>query len=62
MILKSPQKNTSNITKLALWISYIYGNVKVHICKKYNYLGIDLEYSAPGQVQVYMVNHLKIIL
>ena len=53
--LKIPCKNMWEVTKMALWLSKIYGDIKVQHEKQMEYLGIDLDYAMPGKVKISMV-------
>jgi hypothetical protein len=45
------------------WLKSIYGeDMRVSRGKKHDYLGMDLEYSVPGEVRVTMVDYLKRVI
>ena len=49
--LKVSHKNPWEVTKIAIWLSSIYGEIKVQQGKVLNYLGMTLDYSEPGEVK-----------
>jgi hypothetical protein len=45
------------------WLKSIYGeDMRVSLGKKHDYLGMDLDYSVPGEVKVTMVDYLKRVI
>ena len=60
--LKISHKHPWRVTKMALWLSKIYGDIKVHCGKKTVYLGMDLDCSQQGQVKVSMVPYTITII
>ena len=57
--LKVSYKKTEEIPKLAIHLSKVYGDVKVKRGHVLEYLGMTLDYSVKGQVQVSMVPYIQ---
>jgi hypothetical protein len=58
--LKLSHRDETEVTKLNKWLKSIYGqDMRVSRGKKHDYLGMDLEYTIPGEVEVTMVKYLK---
>jgi hypothetical protein len=48
------------VTKMIVWLKNIYGNdMRVSRGKKHDYLGMDLDFTEPGQVKITMIPYLK---
>ena len=60
--LKFPHKNPWEVTKFAIWLSSIYGEIKVQQGKILNYLGMTLDYTKPGKVQISMIPYIEKML
>ena len=60
--LKLSHADPWEVTKLAEYLSGIYGGLTVHRGKEHVYLGMELGYSTPGSVEVSMVNYLDNVL
>jgi hypothetical protein len=57
--LKLSHADENEVTKTIDWLKSIYGeDMRVSRCKKHGYLGMDLDYSVPGEVKVSMVDYL----
>ena len=50
--LKVSHKKPWKVTKIAIWLLSIYGEIKVQWGKILNYLGMTLDYTKSGKVQI----------
>mmetsp|Transcript_10242 Transcript_10242/g.30240 ORF Transcript_10242/g.30240 Transcript_10242/m.30240 type:complete len:131 (-) Transcript_10242:374-766(-) len=58
--LKLSNEDENEVTKMIKWMKGIYGeDMKVSQGKKHDYLGMELDFSCPGEVKVGMVSYLK---
>ena len=60
--MKISHKNPNEITKLAGYLSRINGNIKVAQGKILEYLGMTLDFSVKGEVQVSMTPHMQNVI
>ena len=60
--LKVSHKKPEEITKLAIYLSKIYEDIKIKCGHVLDYLGVTLDYSGKGQVQVSMVPCIQNII
>ena len=61
--LKVSHEDPFEITKFAHFLSKIYGQkLVVHRGKYHDYLGMDLDYSHKGEVNISMIKYLKKVL
>jgi hypothetical protein len=61
--LKLSHVDTNEVDKTIKWFKIIYGeDTRVSQGKKHHYLGMDLDYSVPGEVKVTMVDYLKRVI
>ena len=60
--LKVSHKNPWEITKLAKWLSSIYGDIKIQRGTTLEYLWMNLYYSTPGEVKISMIPYVNEIL
>jgi hypothetical protein len=61
--LKLSHVDTKVVNDTITWLKSIYGeDMRVSRGKKHDYLGIDLDYSVPGEVKVTMVDYLKRVI
>ena len=60
--LKVSHKNPEEIIKLAMYLSKIHGDVKVQRGRIHEYLGMTLDYTTKGEVQVSMISYMKNII
>ena len=51
-------KHPWEVTKMALWLSKIYGDIKVQFGQRLKYLGMDLDYSTPSKVKISIVPYI----
>jgi hypothetical protein len=58
--LKLSHVDLSEVTIMIKWLKSIYGqDIRVSHGKKNDYLGMDLDFSVPGEVSVTMIDYLK---
>ena len=57
--LKLSQKDSFEVTRLAAYLTEIYGGPKVSRGKLHDYLGMHVDYSAEAIVKVSMIKYLK---
>ena len=60
--LKVSHINRFEITKFAGYGSIIYGKLTVHSKKVYDYLGIYIDYSEQGTVNLFVIKYLDIVV
>jgi hypothetical protein len=61
--LKLSHVDAKEVDSTIEWIKSIYGtDMRVSRGKKYDYLGMDLDYSVPGEVNLTMVDYLKRVI
>ncbi len=60
--LKVSHRDTKCVTETIQWPSLLYGDLKERCGKVHNYLGITLNYTTTGVVQISMVEYIKDIL
>jgi hypothetical protein len=61
--LKLSHVDTKVVYDTITWLKSIYGeDMRVSRGKKHDYLGMDLDYSVPGEVKVTMVDYLKRVI
>ena len=60
--LKVSHKDSFEATRLAAYLTYIHGGLKVNRGKLHDYLGMDLYYTEKIIVKVSMIQYLKILL
>ena len=60
--LKVSHKDQWEVTKMAIFLSKIYGNVKVQWGNKLQYLGMDLDYTTPDAVKISMIRYIENII
>ena len=60
--LKISHKDPREVTKVEEWLRGIYGNVTVCRGKKHTYLGMQLDYSSPGECKVGMTQYSEEII
>jgi hypothetical protein len=61
--LKLSHVDVKVVDKMISWLKSIYGkDMRVSRGKKHDYLGMDLDYSVPGEVRVTMVDYLKRVI
>jgi hypothetical protein len=55
--------DVKEVDKTIEWLKSIYGeDMRVSRGKKHDYLGMDLDYSVPGEVKITMVDYLKRVI
>jgi hypothetical protein len=58
--LKLSHVDATVVDEMISWLKSIYGeDMRVSRGMKHDYLGMDLDYSFPGEVRVTMVDYLK---
>ena len=57
--LKVSQKDLWEVSKIAKWLSSLYGDIKVQHGKKLDYLGMTLDYSIQHEVKISMIPHIQ---
>jgi hypothetical protein len=58
--LKLSHVDSNEVTIMIKWLKSIYGqDIRVSRGKKHDYLGMDLDFSVPGEFSVTMVEYLK---
>ena len=57
--LKVSHKYPWEVTKIAIWLSSIYGDIKIQWEKVLNYLGMTLDYTKSGEVKIPMIPYVK---
>ena len=60
--LKVSHKDHFEFTRLAEYLTDIYGGLKVYRGKLHDYLGMDLDYSEKGIGKVLIINYLNTVL
>ena len=60
--LKISHKDPWEVTKMAIFVSKIYGDVKVQCWKKLDYLEMHLDYTTPSEVKISMVPYMQNIM
>jgi hypothetical protein len=61
--LKLSHVGVKEVDKTIEWLKSIYGaDVRISRGKKHGYLGMDQDYSVPGEVKVTMVDYLKRVI
>jgi hypothetical protein len=60
--LKASHADTEVITDFGKWLKLKYGDCKEHRGRFFDYLGMELDYSVPGQLRVTMIQFLKDML
>jgi hypothetical protein len=61
--LKLSHVDVKAIDEMKSWLKSIYGeDMRVSRGQKHDYLGMDLDYSVPGEVRVTMVDYLKRVI
>ena len=60
--LKVSHKDPWEVTKMATFLSKIYGDAKVQCGKNLDYLGMHLNYTASGEVKISMVPYVQNII
>jgi hypothetical protein len=61
--LKLSYVEVKEVNKTIEWLQRIYREgMRTSQGKKHDYLGINLEYSVPGEVKVSMVDYLKRVI
>jgi hypothetical protein len=61
--LKLSHVDVKVVDEMISWLKSIYGeDMRVSRGKKHDYLGMDLDYSVPGEVRVTMVDYLKRVI
>ena len=53
--LNVSHKDPWEATTMAIFLSKIYGDLKVQCGKQFKYLGMDVDYSTPGEVKISMI-------
>ena len=53
-------KDNFELTRFLCYLARIYGTkLKMHLCNKSNYLGMDMEFTSKGALEVSMITYLK---
>lgn len=60
--LKASHADTQVVTDFGRWLELKYGSCKEHRGKFFEYLGMELDYSVPGQLRVTMIPFLQEML
>ena len=60
--LKISHRDPWEVTKMVIFLSKIYGDVKIQWGKKLDYLGMQLDYTTPGKVKISMVPYVQNII
>ncbi len=60
--LKASHVDTNIVTEITEWLKSTYGDLKVNCGKKHKYLGMDLDFTLPGEVKISMIPYVQNIL
>ena len=60
--LKVSHMEPKEFTNLVEWLERIYGELRITRVKVHKYLGMTLDFRTPGELQIIMLNYLKVVL